>query len=94
MKPIESNTHCLLFNGEIYGDFEGLSDTAWLAARIDAIESIEQILSLLLGLRGEFAFVIYDRIKEQLIFGRDRLGRRSLLLSATLEHFCQGFRIS
>ena len=41
-QPIESDTHCLLFNGEIYGDFGDLADTAWLSREIEATQSIEQ----------------------------------------------------
>lgn len=46
-----------------------------------AAESGEAVLDVLRGVEGPFAFVFYDAAAGTLFFGRDRLGRRSLLLA-------------
>ena len=40
----------------------------------------DHVLETLRAVRGPFAFVFYDKPSNQLFFGRDRLGRRSLLM--------------
>lgn len=42
-------------------------------------EAAIEVLKVLRSISGPFAFVFYDHIHKQLYFGRDRLGRRSLL---------------
>ncbi|KAK5653944.1 hypothetical protein OQA88_7869 [Cercophora sp. LCS_1] len=53
--------------------FDRLSQPTALVARRDAI------LSVFRSIEGPFAFVYYDQLSEALYFGRDRLGRRSLM---------------
>lgn len=43
-------------------------------------ERLETLLNALRAIEGPFAFVYYDYPAETLIYGRDRLGRRSLVL--------------
>ncbi|TQS38188.1 hypothetical protein Golomagni_01313 [Golovinomyces magnicellulatus] len=45
----------------------------------DNSEATAAILELLKSISGPFAFVFFDNFHNQLYFGRDRLGRRSLL---------------
>ena len=45
-------------------------------------DSIENTLNVLRSISGPFAFVYYDRVHGLLYFGRDCLGRRSLLYNA------------
>lgn len=45
----------------------------------DAGESRDAVLNVLRSIAGPFAFVFLDKVHNQLYFGRDRLGRRSLL---------------
>jgi asparagine synthetase B (glutamine-hydrolysing) len=47
------------------------------------LESTTAVLNLLNSISGPFAFVFLDRIHKQIFFGRDRLGRRSLLCCTT-----------
>ena len=47
-----------------------------------ASESAIAILNVLNSISGPFAFVFLERTHEHIFFGRDRLGRRSLLYSA------------
>jgi asparagine synthetase B (glutamine-hydrolysing) len=42
-------------------------------------ESTSKVVETLNSISGPFAFVFFDNIHKQLFFGRDRLGRRSLL---------------
>lgn len=49
------------------------------SAELPSSESTVAILTVLQSISGPFAFVFLDRIHSQVYFGRDRLGRRSLL---------------
>ncbi|QPN59122.1 asparagine synthase (glutamine-hydrolyzing) [Synechococcus sp. CBW1002] len=87
-QPITS--HCgrftLVYNGEIYNHQEvrcGLRFQAW-RGHSDSETLVEGLaqrgLALVLELRGMFAFAAYDRDKQQLLLGRDRLGIKPLYL--------------
>ena len=43
----------------------------------------DHVLKALRTIEGPFAFVFFDRLNGRVYFGRDRLGRRSLLVSNT-----------
>lgn len=43
----------------------------------------ESVLSVFRSIEGPFAFVYYDDVSETLYFGRDRLGRRSLMIKTS-----------
>jgi asparagine synthetase B (glutamine-hydrolysing) len=45
-------------------------------------ESTSKVVEALNSISGPFAFVFFDNIHKQLFFGRDRLGRRSLLYNS------------
>jgi asparagine synthase (glutamine-hydrolysing) len=87
-QPITS--HCgrftLVFNGEIYNHQEvraGLRFQGWRghSSSETLVEGLAQRgLALVLELRGMFAFAAYDRDKQQLLLGRDRLGIKPLYL--------------
>lgn len=47
----------------------------------DAEQSKSHVLEVLRSIQGPFAFVFYDAPCKRLYFGRDRLGRRSLLIN-------------
>jgi asparagine synthetase B (glutamine-hydrolysing) len=49
-------------------------------------EDSDPVRRVLSCIAGPFAFVYYDATTTTVYYGRDRLGRRSLLLSATNEH--------
>eukprot|EP00043_Microstomoeca_roanoka_P007186 m.69350 g.69350 ORF g.69350 m.69350 type:complete len:698 (+) comp13731_c0_seq1:96-2189(+) len=84
----------LLFNGEIYMGLKGLeaavNDTQLLhaalheAIQLDASQSEhereQRILDVLQRLRGPWAIILYDSINNELWFGRDFFGRRSLII--------------
>ncbi len=49
------------------------------SAQKSVSEARDATLNVLRGISGPFAFVFLDKIHSQIYFGRDRLGRRSLL---------------
>jgi asparagine synthetase B (glutamine-hydrolysing) len=48
-------------------------------------ESIRAVVALLTTIRGPYAFVFYDAVHRLVYYGRDCLGRRSLLRKTTLD---------
>ncbi|KAK4146066.1 uncharacterized protein C8A04DRAFT_10072 [Dichotomopilus funicola] len=42
---------------------------------------VDAVLDVLRGIEGPFAFVFYDAVAGRVFFGRDRMGRRSLLMA-------------
>ncbi|KAI1764016.1 asparagine synthase-domain-containing protein [Hypoxylon sp. FL1150] len=92
-QPLESPTtgSVLCWNGEAWRiDGQPISsenDGEFILAKLDApgASSVEHreshILDILRRIDGPFAFLFYDAQLKRLYFGRDRLGRRSLLIS-------------
>jgi asparagine synthase (glutamine-hydrolysing) len=87
-QPITS--HCerftLVFSGEILNHLEiraGLRFQGWRGDSDSEtlVEGLSQRgLALVLEMRGMFCFAAYDRQKQQLLLGRDRLGMKALYL--------------
>jgi asparagine synthetase B (glutamine-hydrolysing) len=48
--------------------------------------SMRAVIALLASVKGPYAFVFYDASHELLYYGRDCLGRRSLLRKSTTDH--------
>lgn len=48
---------------------------------LSASDSVSGVLDIMYSISGPFAFVYFDKVHELLYFGRDCLGRRSLLLN-------------
>lgn len=82
-QPVQDNTgNVLVWNGEIFGGLPVLpeeNDTAVVSQRLSSCSSSSEILSVLSRVRGPWGFVYYQRAGDYLWFGRDFLGRRSLL---------------
>ncbi|ERS95220.1 uncharacterized protein SPSK_10695 [Sporothrix schenckii 1099-18] len=55
------------------------NDGQHLFERLAACSDTDAVLAVLRAIEGPFAFVYYDRPAGRLFYGRDRLGRRSLL---------------
>jgi asparagine synthetase B (glutamine-hydrolysing) len=49
---------------------------------LSAFDSVNGVLEIIQSVSGPFAFVYFDKVHELLYFGRDCLGRRSLLFNA------------
>lgn len=80
----------LCWNGEAWrldrrqvegNDGEAIHDLLTKASASDASSRQDAVLNVLRAIEGPFAFVYYDKSMQKLFFGRDRLGRRSLMLA-------------
>ncbi|KAG0262418.1 hypothetical protein DFQ27_002344 [Actinomortierella ambigua] len=78
----------LLWNGEVFdglivgqhdNDGKVLMDALEAVAGADPLEHERQLLAVMSRIEGPFAFVYYHNVSKRLFFGRDCLGRRSLL---------------
>jgi len=80
---LDDSSDCvLLWNGDAFQGLEctpGESDTSALLKRLAQAEDDDQIASILADIRGPFAFIFYKN--GSLWFGRDVLGRHSLVVS-------------
>ncbi|KAF3767013.1 hypothetical protein M406DRAFT_251808 [Cryphonectria parasitica EP155] len=83
-----SSGSVLCWNGEAWrfrhhdvagNDGEAIAGLLAGAVRRGETEREEAILKVLRSIDGPFAFVFFDKASKKLYFGRDRLGRRSLL---------------
>jgi len=83
-QPYHIGNYCIIFNGEIYNhlslrsyakkyNFKSKSDTETFLALF-----IELGISFLDIVDGMFAFVILDKKKREIFFGRDRVGKKPL----------------
>ncbi|KAI0171969.1 asparagine synthase-domain-containing protein, partial [Hypoxylon sp. FL1284] len=91
-QPLESaaTRSVLCWNGEAWRidgqPLRSQNDGEFILAKLDAIDAssaelrASQTLSILRSIDGPFAFLFYDAQTRRLYFGRDRLGRRSLLI--------------
>ncbi|EAL68269.1 hypothetical protein DDB_G0278193 [Dictyostelium discoideum AX4] len=93
----ENNGNTLLWNGELFGGYEiGIHDNdtcllLHLLSKINENESENQeineneiereLIEIMLKIKGPFAFLYWQEKKRKLWFGRDVLGRRSLLVN-------------
>ncbi|KAL3056782.1 hypothetical protein OYC64_019294 [Pagothenia borchgrevinki] len=82
-QPVEdSRGNALVWNGEIFGGVPVMpeeNDTAVVSQRLSSCNSSTEILSFLSTVRGPWGFIYYQKAGDYLWFGRDFLGRRSLL---------------
>ncbi|MEO1109804.1 MAG: asparagine synthase (glutamine-hydrolyzing) [Pseudomonadota bacterium] len=94
-----SGRYCIVYNGEIYGfldlrqklidlgvTFRGTSDTEVLLASMDQW-GIRRTLELA---HGMFAFAVFDRQQNRVVFARDRLGKKPLYLGVKGGHLLFG----
>jgi asparagine synthase (glutamine-hydrolysing) len=89
-QPFQSSCkrYIIVFNGEIYNFQELRSDLKKLGHSFRTESDTEVILAAYVEygadfckfLRGMFALVIYDREEKQVVFARDRLGKKPLFL--------------
>ncbi|CBY39086.1 unnamed protein product [Oikopleura dioica] len=87
-QPIVTEDFIFLWNGEVYDhpkfEPEKHEDTNWFFENVASHMTGENQagIEIMKEIRGEFAFCTIDRRSGEIYFGRDRLGRRSLLLYA------------
>ncbi|CEP60008.1 putative asparagine synthase LALA0_S01e00914g [Lachancea lanzarotensis] len=65
----------LQYNGECYNSSILQNDTQWI---VDQLREHLDVLHVIKSLEGEFAYTIYDRLTQEVFFGRDPIGKRSL----------------
>ncbi|EXM24164.1 hypothetical protein FOTG_08661 [Fusarium oxysporum f. sp. vasinfectum 25433] len=74
----------LCWNGEAWGirgeSVQGNDGEAILALLAEASRGAGDVLDILRAIEGPFAFIYLDKPAKRLYYGRDRLGRRSLLV--------------
>lgn len=86
-QPVERENLILQFNGELYNpDCLKKNDTDYIVELLEknilaGSQRREGILQTIVSLKGEFALVITDLKENKIYFGRDFIGRRSLMLS-------------
>lgn len=79
----QATNSVLCWNGEAWtidGDSVSGNDGAAVLGALDAAVGQEATLDVLRAIEGPFAFIYYDQRDGRVYFGRDRLGRRSLLV--------------
>lgn len=87
---IDASGSILCWNGEAWSirgePVPGNDGEAVLALLSEASRSAatdtEAVLDVLRAIEGPFAFIYFDKLTGRLYYGRDRLGRRSLLVKA------------
>lgn len=85
-QPMETERYCIIFNGEIYNYIELRSELISKGHRFKTNSDTEVILRLyeeyghesIKQLNGMFAFLLYDKIREQVIVARDHFGIKPL----------------
>ena len=78
-QPLVIEDHVLCFNGELYEPMPQGNDTLYVMEQLILADNEEAMLEAISQLKGEFAFVYYRPSSRVLYYGRDYLGRRSLL---------------
>lgn len=94
-QPFQSNCerYLIVFNGEIFNYQELKSDLIKLGHSFRTESDTEVLIAAYIQygsdfckvLRGMFALVIYDRKENQVVFARDRLGKKPLFVYETEE---------
>ncbi|KAF7306696.1 Asparagine synthetase domain-containing protein 1 [Mycena indigotica] len=84
VQPHEANGNIFCWNGEV---FEGVldigqdeNDGVKLFEKLSSLDSGRELCDLFGNIEGPYAFVYYSAKTRRLFFGRDPLGRRSLLI--------------
>lgn len=89
-QPVHWEAMSMQFNGELYNcDCLRGNDTQYVTSRLRLVRLNENrekaLIDVLSRLEGEFAYVIIDKVAAKCYFGRDVVGRRSLLYSLSEE---------
>ncbi|KAG5639367.1 hypothetical protein H0H81_003511 [Sphagnurus paluster] len=83
VQPHEKDGDVLCWNGEIFDGMEispQENDGVCLFDKLRTLETPEQIRDLFGSIEGPYAFIYYQANSRRLLFSRDPLGRRSLLI--------------
>ncbi|KAK3856966.1 hypothetical protein Pcinc_036749 [Petrolisthes cinctipes] len=86
---IDRHGNMLLWNGDVLHGHQipvEMSDTKYLSDQLSNIDDENQLLSLLSDIKGPWSFIYYQTNTKRLYFGRDALGRHSLLWRRPTSH--------
>lgn len=86
-QPVESETHALLFNGDMFNNLNELSDTKWIFNKFSSADNENMLTNCFKDIQGPYSIIFYDKLKGSIYFARDPLGRNSLLIENNNEHF-------
>nr|CAD7447264.1 unnamed protein product [Timema bartmani] len=77
---IDNKGNVLLWNGDIFGGkLSGNTETSDTKVLLDALGEEVPILQVMCTVRGPYSFIYWNNTSKRLWFGRDRIGRHSLL---------------
>lgn len=81
-QPWRNENYIFQFNGELYNEeCLGTNDGDFAFRSLAAAQDKGALLKTLSSFSGEFAFVLIDRLNRKVYFGKDLIGKRSLLFS-------------
>ncbi|KAF8002391.1 hypothetical protein HF325_003356 [Metschnikowia pulcherrima] len=93
-QPLYNGEWILQFNGELYNDecIDG-NDTVFIMDQLmselkQCEEKLQAVASVIARLDGEFAFVLTDTQNSNVYFGKDSVGKRSLLYENAPDRVC------
>ncbi|XP_065365827.1 asparagine synthetase domain-containing protein CG17486 [Calliphora vicina] len=91
IQPVESESHLLLFNGDIFNinnfELQGKSDSEWIFEKLsNAMDEVE-LINCFKAIEGPYSIIFYDKVNRNIYFARDSLGRNSLIIENNNEHF-------
>lgn len=75
----------MLLNGDIFNADKDhtLADSQWLLEKLSSCGSEEDLLKNFEFIEGPYSIIFYNKETGDVFFGRDSLGRNSLLLEKT-----------
>jgi asparagine synthetase B (glutamine-hydrolysing) len=74
-QPLSDSQYVIQFNGELYNPEIAGNDTVYIQSLLTS-HTIEDTFRLS---DGEFALIVYDKVTRDIYFGRDPVGKRSLV---------------
>ncbi|XP_012532419.1 asparagine synthetase domain-containing protein 1 [Monomorium pharaonis] len=81
MQPVmDDNDNLLLWNGDIFSGCLAKTDVCDTDVLLAELQSTTDIISVLRKIQGPYSLVYYQKSNNMLYFGRDIIGRHSLLL--------------
>ncbi|KAF2862756.1 hypothetical protein K470DRAFT_212267 [Piedraia hortae CBS 480.64] len=87
-QPLRNDQRTLCWNGEAWSIDNSLvreNDTEVVFNLLKQVESPTHFAALMASISGPYAFIYHEGVNNLLYFGRDPLGRRSLMISRTSE---------
>ncbi|XP_076166749.1 asparagine synthetase domain-containing protein 1 isoform X2 [Ptiloglossa arizonensis] len=82
---IDSMGNILLWNGDIFSGNLAQDDICDTKVLLNALQSLPNIISVFKEIQGPFSFIYFQKSSNLLYFGRDIIGRHSLLLKSNTD---------